>query len=286
VLKRAAIFHAPQSEGAALFASQLATELERAGVSSFVDDVWAHEENGRLRECDLMVCIGGDGTVLRAARIGIPHAIPILGVNMGHLGFLTDMSPRDLFNNMERILAEDWRIEERLMVHGTVQENAKGPAQDYHGLNDIVVSRRSAGRPIYVDVVVDGARLAVYRCDGIIVATPTGSTGYSLSAGGPILTPTEHHLVLTPVSAHLALGRSLVLQQDSVVELRVTSDNGAILSVDGQEDVPMASGTLVTIRVSEHVTRFVRFREPASFFSDLAEKLEFQLTSTVNPPRA
>jgi NAD+ kinase len=285
-LKRAAIFHHPQSEGAAVFAEQLARELDRAGVTSFVDDVWGDTGNGRLAGCDLMVCIGGDGTVLRAARISIPHSIPILGVNMGHLGFLTDMSPRDLFNHMERILAEDWRIEERLMVHGTAQETAKGPEQHYDGLNDIVVSRRSAGRPIYVDVVVDGARLAVYRCDGIIVATPTGSTGYSLSAGGPILTPTEHHLVLTPVSAHLALGRSLVLQQDSVVELRVTSDNGAILSVDGQEDVPMPSGTLVTVRVSKHVTRFVRFREPASFFSDLAEKLEFQLTSTVNPPRA
>ncbi|MEX0781849.1 MAG: NAD(+)/NADH kinase [Dehalococcoidia bacterium] len=286
MLKRAAIFHHPQSEGAAVFAGQLAREFERAGVDSFVDDVWAHEENGRIAGCDLMVCIGGDGTVLRAARISVPHAVPILGVNMGHLGFLTDMSPRDLFNNMERILAEDWRIEERLMVNGTIRENAKGPEHSYDGLNDIVVSRRSAGRPIYVDVMVDGARLAVYRCDGIIVATPTGSTGYSLSAGGPILTPTEHHLVLTPVSAHLALGRSLVLQQESLVELRVTSDNGAILSVDGQEDVPMASGTLVTVRVSKHVTRFVRFREPSSFFSDLAEKLEFQLTSTVNPPRA
>lgn len=269
-----------------MFAEQLSRELERAGVTSFVEDVWAHEENGRLAGCDLMICIGGDGTVLRAARIGIPHAIPILGVNMGHLGFLTDMSPRDLFNNMERILAQDWRTEERLMVCGTVRENAREPERSFDGLNDIVVSRRSAGRPIYVDVNVDGARLAVYRCDGIIVATPTGSTGYSLSAGGPILTPTEHHLVLTPVSAHLALGRSLVLQQESVVELRVTSDNGAILSVDGQEDIPMASGTLITIRVSKHVTRFVRFRDPASFFSDLAEKLEFQLTSTVNPPSA
>ena len=269
-----------------MFASQLAREFERAGVDAFVDDVWAEAENGRLADRDLMVCIGGDGTVLRAARMSIPHAIPVLGVNMGHLGFLTDMSPRDLFNNMERILAEDWRVEERLMVHGSIRENAKAPERHYDGLNDIVVSRRSAGRPIYVDVTVDAARLAVYRCDGIIVATPTGSTGYSLSAGGPILTPTEHHLVLTPVSAHLALGRSLVLQQDSLVELRVTSDNGAILSVDGQEDVPLASGAHITVRVSEHVTRFVRFREPASFFSDLAEKLEFQLTSTVNPPRA
>lgn len=286
MLKRAAIFHHPQSEGAAVFADQLSREFGRAGVESFVNDAWGEVHDGWDADCELLVCIGGDGTVLRAARISVPHAIPILGVNMGHLGFLTDMSPRDLFNNMERVLAMDWRIEERLMVHGTLKDGPKAPAVEYHGLNDIVVSRRHAGRPIYVDVVIDGARLAVYRCDGIIVATPTGSTGYSLSAGGPILTPTEHHLVLTPVSAHLALGRSIVLQQSSQIELRVTSDNGAILSVDGQEDVPVSSGAVVHVRVSDHVTRFVRFRDPATFFSDLAEKLEFQLSSTVNPPRA
>ena len=286
MLKRAAIFHHPQSEGAAVFADQLARELARAGVNSFVKDAWAEVDDARVAGCELMVCIGGDGTVLRAARISVPHAIPILGVNMGHLGFLTDMSPRDLFNNIERVLAMDWRVEERLMVRGVHRDGARTPTVEYHGLNDIVVSRRQAGRPIYVDVVIDGARLAVYRCDGIIVATPTGSTGYSLSAGGPILTPTEHHLVLTPVSAHLALGRSLVLQQNSSIELRVTSDNGAILSVDGQEDVPISSGAVVTVSVSPHTTRFVRFTDPATFFSDLAEKLEFQLSSTVNPPRA
>lgn len=285
MLKRAAIVHHPQSEGAAVFADQLSREFGRAGVDSFVNDAWG-EVDGRIEGCELLVCIGGDGTVLRAARMSVPHAIPILGVNMGHLGFLTDMSPRDLFNNMERVLAMDWRIEERLMVHGTLKDGPKSASVAYHGLNDIVVSRRNAGRPIYVDVVIDGARLAVYRCDGIIVATPTGSTGYSLSAGGPILTPTEHHLVMTPVSAHLALGRSLVLQQSSVIELRVTSDNGAILSVDGQEDVPISSGAVATIRTSDYSTRFVRFRDPATFFSDLAEKLEFQLSSTVNPPRA
>jgi len=201
---------------------------------------------------------------------------------MGRLGFLTDMSPRDCFNHVERILAEDWRVEERLMVRGEVIDGPGTPPLEYHGLNDLVVSRRSPGRPIYVDVKVDKARLAVYRCDGIIVATPTGSTGYSLSAGGPILAPTEHHLVLTPVSAHLAMGRSLVLQPASVVDLEVTSENGAIVSVDGQEDLPVSSGVRISVRVSEHTTRFVRFREPASFYSDLAEKLEFQMSSAMN----
>ena len=282
MLGHTVIFHHPASEGAAVFAHQLARELDQHGVGTFVVDAWGDTTHAGLDRAELVVCIGGDGTVLRAARVIVPYSAPILGVNMGRLGFLTDMSPRDTFNHVERILAKDWRVEERLMVRGQVADGADTPLHEYHGLNDIVVSRRSPGRPIYVDVKVDHARLALYRCDGIIVATPTGSTGYSLSAGGPILAPTEHHLVMTPVSAHLSLGRSLVLQPDSVVELEVTSDGGAIVSVDGQEDLPAQSGVRVTIAPSEHVTRFVRFRDPASFYADLAEKLEFQMSSAMS----
>lgn len=281
MLKRAVIFHHPASEGAASFARQLAGEFNRQAVETFVADAWSEAEAG-IDDAGVVVCIGGDGTVLRAARITVPHRVPILGVNMGRLGFLTDMSPRDCFTNVERILAEDWRLEERLMVRGEIADGPGAPPAVYHGLNDIVISRRSPGRPIYVEVRIDHARLATYRCDGIIIATPTGSTGYSLSAGGPILAPTEHHLVLTPVSAHLAMGRSLVLQPESIVEMQVSSENGAIVSVDGQEDLPVNSGVNVTVRVSEHTTRFVRFREPSSFYADLAEKLEFQMSSTMS----
>jgi NAD+ kinase len=281
VLKRVVIFHHPHSEGAAVFAGQLARELDRCGVESVVADAWEQAAQLPVAGADMVACIGGDGTVLRAARVTVPHNVPILGVNMGRLGFLTDMSPRDLFNHIERVVAQDWRLEERLMVRGDISDGPEGKTWVHHGLNDIVVAHRAPGRPIYVDVRIDRAQVAVYRCDGIIVATPTGSTGYSLSAGGPILPPTEHHLVLTPVSPHLALGRSIVLQPDSVVELTVTSEDGALVSVDGQDDMPVSSGVEVTIRTSEHTTRFVRFREPASFYSDLAEKLEFQLSSTM-----
>ena len=280
MLKRTVIFHHPQSEGAAMFATQIARELGRHEVDSFVADAWEDGGVEHIQAADLVICVGGDGTVLRAARVTIPYAKPILGINMGRLGFLTDMSPRDFFNHLERVIEEDWRIEERMMVRSEFLPESGVPVV-YHGLNDIVVSRRAPGRPIYVDVRIDRAHVANYRCDGIIVATPTGSTGYSLSAGGPILAPTEHHLVLTPVSAHLALGRSIVLQPDSTVDLMVTSDHGAVLSVDGQEDVPIDSGTHVMVRLSEHVTRFVRFKEPSSFFTDLAEKLEFQMSSAM-----
>ncbi len=282
MLRRAVIFHAPRSEGALAFARQVAQEFSRRGIDAGVFDAWGPPPCDAIAASDLIVCVGGDGTVLRTARIAIPHATPILGVNMGRLGFLTDMSPRDFFNAIERVVAADWRLEERIMVHADVMAD-DAALHSFDGLNDIVVSRRSPGRPVYVDVHIDGARLAIFRCDGIIVATPTGSTGYSLSAGGPILAPTEHHLVLTPVSAHLALGRSLVLQPDSTIEMAVTSEQGAILSIDGQEDEPVAAGVRIVVRQSPHVTRFVRFREPSSFYAELAEKLEMQLSSTINP---
>jgi NAD+ kinase len=280
VLNRVVIFHHPQSEGAVALAGQVAREFQRHAVDTVVADAWDPSAPALVPGADLLVCIGGDGTVLRSARVAIPHKTPILGVNMGRLGFLTDLSPRDFFNNLERLLEGNWRLEDRIMVEASFRDG--GEERCYDGLNDVVISRNSPGRPIYVELRIDGARVASYRCDGMIVATPTGSTGYSLSAGGPIMAPGEHHLVVTPVSAHLALGRSLVLQPDSSVELEVTSDNGAVLSIDGQEDVPVATGTAVRIGVSKHVTRFVRFREPSAFYSELAERLEFQLSSAMN----
>jgi NAD+ kinase len=280
MLSRAVIFHHPQSEGAAAFARQVADEFRRRNIDAYVADAWESDGDPRMESAGVVVCVGGDGTVLRTARVTVNHDIPILGVNMGRLGFLTDLSPRDLFNHFERVIEMDWRVEERLMVRGDLfTSGGTAPDLTYHGLNDIVVSHKSPGRPVYVDLSIDGARVALYRCDGIIVSTPTGSTGYSLAAGGPIMSPTEHHLVVTPVSAHMALARSLVLQPESVIDLRVTSENGAILSVDGQEDLPIDTGVLLRIRASEYTTRFARFRPAASFYAHLAEKLEGQLSS-------
>jgi NAD+ kinase len=280
VLKRAIVLHHPQSEGAVALASQVVREFGRAGVQAEMADVWSDAAVGAVDDASLIVCIGGDGTVLRAAQLSFRKGIPIAGVNMGRLGFLTDLAPADFFAHFERICAEDWRVEERSLVRAVVDDG--GAIHEYHGLNDVVVSRRSPGRPIYVELSIDGARLAIYRCDGIIVATPTGSTGYSLAAGGPILPPTENHLVVTPVSAHLALARSIVLQQESEVLLRVTTDHGAVVSVDGQEDLPVATGASIDVRMSGHRVRFVRFGDPASFYTQLASKLEVQFSSSMS----
>lgn len=279
MLKRIAVLHQGNNAGSASFAENVAREFERVDLKADVDDAWSTNAVEIARNADLIVCVGGDGTVLRAARVALPNSAPILGVNMGRLGFLTTLSPADFFHSFERLVAGEWQIQERLMVRASVAQSDGQSLGPYHALNDIVASRQSPGRPVYVDVRIDGAKVANYRCDGIIVATPTGSTGYSLSAGGPILDPTEHHLVLTPVAAHLALGSSIVLARTSVIDLIVTSDHGATLSVDGQDEVMVGGTTRIKVDASEHITRFVMFGPPSSFFGDLAERFELQLSS-------
>ncbi len=276
-LAKAAVFHHPRSEGAAGFAEEVATELRRRSIEAEVANAWDARAGDIAHDAGLAIVIGGDGTVLRVSRVLANVPVPILGVNMGRLGFLTDLSPRDFYNKLDGVIDMEWRREDRLMVEARVEGDGT-----YIGLNDIVVSRRHSGRPVYIDVNIDSAHVALYRCDGIIVASPTGSTGYSLAAGGPILAPTEHHLVMSPVSPHLALGRSIVLQPDSVIELRVTSEDGGILSVDGQEDKEIPSDCRVEVRPSEYVTTFARFRQESYFYAELADRLDQQLSSTMN----
>jgi len=282
MLKRVAVFYQGRNEAAASLAVEVAREFGRAGVEARTSDAWGSDAQSQAADVELIVCIGGDGTVLRVARVALPGSAPILGVNMGRLGFLTELSPRDFFNRFEQVVAGQWRTEERAMARAEVVHPDGAVRGPFDALNDVVASRQSPGRPIYVDVRVDGAKVANYRCDGIIVSTPTGSTGYSLSAGGPILDPAERNLVLTPVAAHLALGRSIVLASTSVVDLVVTSDHGAVLSIDGQDEDIVTGSAHVSVRVSDHVTRFASFREPSSFFADLAERLEFQLSSAMS----
>jgi NAD+ kinase len=143
----------------------------------------------------------------------------------------------------------------------------------HHALNDVVVGRASIGRPLYVEVCVDGVRLAVHRCDAMIVATATGSTAYSLSAGGPILPPDSPELLITPVAPHLGSARPVVLRSDATIDLTVTGDKEAVVSVDGQVDRSLASGDNVTVCRSVHTARFVRFSSPQDYYSVLAEKL-------------
>jgi NAD+ kinase len=257
-------------------AGRLAARVE-AALKRDVSEVWQVSEfedetvPQRMPGTDLLICLGGDGTLLRAARSVIPHEVPILGVNMGRLGFLAELRAGDLLDRLPDVLAGKCRIEQRAMLQASVTAwNAT-----YHALNDVVVGRSSVGRPVYVDVAIDGTRLAVHRCDALIVATATGSTAYSLSAGGPILHPDSRDIVLTPVSSHLATARPLVLPPEAELHLTVSADMAAMLSVDGQVDRTMTSGESVSVVLSPYVGRFVRFSTPEEQYGRLAERLDW-----------
>ncbi|MFQ6019179.1 MAG: NAD(+)/NADH kinase [Dehalococcoidia bacterium] len=242
----------------------LQTRVEEVWITSAWDD---KTTQGKIEGTDLLICVGGDGSMLWAARTVIPHPVPILGINMGRLGFLAELGPEEAMAKLNEVLEGSGRIEERTMLKAELSSG-----EEYHGLNDAVVARSSAGRPVYIDVAVDGRRLGLYRADAVIVATATGSTGYSLSAGGPILYPEARELLITAVAAHLAGPRSVVVDPMAAIELRVSTDR-AVLSVDGQVNLPLNSGDTVIVRRSPHTARFLRLADPREHYSILGERL-------------
>ena len=272
-MRKAGIFVHSRWPAARVLADEVTGYLLSHGLESvWVTSEWDDESLAQdMPGTEILFCLGGDGTVLHAARSVIPNPIPILGVNMGRLGFLAEVRPTDLLDCLPRVLAGDYRLEQRSML----QADVPAWSQTYHALNDVVLGRHTVARPIYVEVSVDGSRLAVHRCDAMIVASATGSTAYSLSAGGPILHPESRDLVLTAVSPHIAAARPLVLPPESLVELTVSADCDAIVSIDGQVDAPLSSGDTVSVRRSPHTARFVRFSSPADYYGLLAERLDW-----------
>ena len=271
-MNKAGIFVHSRWSAAVQFADRV-----RELLSDRVGEVWLTSDwdDSAVAESipgtDLLVCLGGDGTVLRAARVIVPHAVPILGVNMGRLGFLTEVRPGEFVDRLTDVLESRCRIEERSML----QAQVSSWGATHHALNDVVVGRAAIGRPLYVEVSIDGVRLAIHRCDAVIAATATGSTAYSLSAGGPILHPESHELLLTPVAPHLGAARPMVLPPDAVIDLMVTADKEAVVSVDGQIDRALASGEGVSVCRSAHTARLVRFSKPQDYYALLAEKLDW-----------
>lgn len=255
------------------------TETLRDTVLASMSDIWLAETGDEtavarhMDGTDLLVCIGGDGTVLWAARAAVPHPVPIVSINKGRLGFLSELNPNDAPAMLDAILAGAGFIEERAMVECMLQTGEDSSTIPSIGLNDIVVGRAAPGRPVYLSVAVDGVHLARVRADAIIIATATGSTAYNLSAGGPVLMPLSRELLLTPVAPHLSRMRPILLPPDSVIEIEVESEHGAIVSVDGQVDRPLTSGCAVVARLSDHVARFIRLGPPSDFFHKLAQHL-------------
>lgn len=206
-------------------------------------------------DLDLMVAIGGDGTVLRATRRAMAAGAAVLGINLGELGYLAEVEPAGWEEALEAYFAGRHRIEERMMVTSSVAGRGGLPP----ALNEIVIEKQALGRTVRLGVGIDGHHFTSYVADGLIVATPTGSTAYSLSARGPIVAPSHRALVMTPVSPHTLFDRSLVLGPSSTVAITVMGDRDAAVSIDGQQHGLVAVGETVTIGAADQPARFVTF---------------------------
>jgi len=235
------------------------------------------------KSADLLVVLGGDGTLLTAARLTAGTGIPILGVNLGGLGFLTEVRDRDLFGVLEGILDGQFAVEERIMVMVTVEEPGRPPRQVGLALNDAVV-HASSSRLLDLDLRIDDEPLGEFRADGLIVATPTGSTAYSLSAGGPIVRPTIPALVATPICAHSLAVRPLLFADGETLRLSFGPPNAvAQLSLDGTADLAVQAGTTIAIAKAQEVTRIVLPRG-RQFYSVVRSKLHWGGLKLERPP--
>jgi NAD+ kinase len=210
---------------------------------------------------DLLISLGGDGTMLRTVDVAAPHGIPVLGVNIGDLGYLTAVEPEGLELALEAFFAGDHTIERRLLLDSTVVwagPDAPEPARGPLALNEAVVEKVLSGRTARIAVSLSGRHFTTYAADGVIVATPTGSTAYALSARGPIVAPTHRALLLTPVAPHMLFDRTLVLEPDEVVRLEVVGPRPAALATDGRQIVELTEGDAVECRAAERSAELVQ----------------------------
>ncbi|BFU97041.1 MAG: putative inorganic polyphosphate/ATP-NAD kinase [Nitrospira sp.] len=238
------------------------------------------EEKGGLQKtqlaqkADVLLVLGGDGTMLNAARLAGERGIPVLGVNMGGLGFLTEVRLEHLYPSLERVFANDFVLDERLMLKTLVHRHGEPVAQGIV-LNDVVVSKGTLARMIELRVSIHGQFVTNLRGDGLIVSTPTGSTAYSLSAGGPILEPAVHALILTPICPHTLTHRPLIVPDNVEIDITLTSkDEGAMATLDGQVGIALTQGDTVVVSVAELRTRLIRFPE-STYYDVLREKLKW-----------
>lgn len=223
-----------------------------------------------------ILVIGGDGTILAAARMLVGNTIPLLGINLGTLGFLADVNLADLSKTLDLLLKDQYQIENRIMLTAEVYKQGE-KAATYIALNDFNINRFGASRVIGLKVGINGSIIDCYRADGVIVCTPTGSTGYNLSAGGPIINPTCKNFVITPICPHSLTARSIVLAKEDVVtveveQIRSNIKEEAIISFDGREGLSIVPGDQVKIYKSQEVTPFIKATE-VSFVQILKEKL-------------
>ena len=270
-MNRVGFCYHPDIVGAHELAADLASLAQRR-VDTWLAELARDGDGGevaqRLPGSDVLVCVGGDGTVLQASRIASEAGVPVFGVRMGRLGFLAEAVEEEARPALARVLAGEGRIESRMMLQARA-----GESEPVHALNDVVIGRAHLGSTISVGVRVDGVLLAEYRADAVIASTATGSTGYALAVGGPILHPSSDDLIVAAVAPHLSYANALVLPPGARLILEVERAHQATMMADGRAAGDVPSGTLMEVGRSPRVARFVRLGGEEQFYANLARRL-------------
>ena len=260
-------------------AAQIASHLKERGRQAIYGNLYEgifHDgiSNG---EVNLMIALGGDGTMLRAGQMCAPYGVPVFGINMGKFGFLMEFRHGEWQSAIDKLLAGDSWLENRMLL--CIEHwRADQKMGTYEVLNEVVVSRGEIVRPVYLDASVDGRFLTTYVADGLIAATSTGSTAYALAAGRPILPPELRNILLVPVAPHLSIDRAIVLAEGSSVSIIVHTDHQAVISIDGQVPIHLEDGDRVDARASDYTVQFVRIQDPGYFYRNLT-------ICTITPPQ-
>jgi NAD+ kinase len=274
-MKRIGLLHHPKLSATQPMANAMALETRARGLEAWIGSTWdVQAVTAQIEDLDLLVTLGGDGSILRAARMASRHGVPVLGVKMGRLGFLAELDPEEWSEALPRLVAGDYWLEERMMLHAEYHQGEE--CRVYEALNDVVISRGTIARIVRLDTYIEGSFLTTYAADGLIMSTATGSTAYALAAGGPILPPELDNFLIIPIAPHLSMNRAIVLGREDVVRIEVHTDHQAILTVDGQFEYDLRDGDWVTVQASPHPSRFVRLQDRTYFYRTLMDRLGYR----------
>jgi NAD+ kinase len=270
VFKRIAVAAHPKLPAAAAEGEVIAAYLRSQGLSIASGLLYdeALQRGLAAGEFDLLLALGGDGTMLRAGHLCAPYQVPVLGVNMGRFGFLMEFRHPQWRDYLPRLLKGEYWLEQRMMLRAELW-HAQAQTHVWDVLNEVVVGRGQEVRPVHLSTYLDSRFLTTYVADALIAATPTGSTAYALAAGGPILPPELRNILLVPVAPHLSIDHAIVLAEGSTVSITVQSEHPAVASVDGQPSVALTNTDRMDVRAGEHNAAFVRFEDPGYFYRNL-----------------
>lgn len=279
-MKFVGLYVHPDKEAAQAFALQVLNWLEERNIRVWLDPDTADHlhrpeimmDEAALSQMKLLITLGGDGTILMASRLVANHGVPILGVHLGQFGFVAEAHPGNLFSLLERAIAGQCEWEDRSMVQGEVWRNGEIVHSD-RALNDVVINKGARSRMVRLQTALRGEDFASYPADGVIVSTPTGSTAYALSAGGPLVEPTIQALLLVPICPHALSARPLLLPHDERITITLSSDGQEVFfSADSACEFPLKSGDRIEIQVAPVATRLVVERH-GSFYGKVRKRL-------------